>query len=154
MNNTAVIAAWSHLLACTDIPIKSVEANAYGIRVDARRIVADGRERRAGFMMAWDVIEASPPGRIAERMTSLLTYLRESDHPTDGEPGTHHYEIRPVRKRAPGSIATAALLNCSLCGKNIDGMGGPGSGQLCLPCGDEIISSRGIGATSGEENDD
>lgn len=40
------------------------------------------------------------------------------------------------------SIVTAAVWSCSLCADMIDGMGGPGNGEICVKCGDLILSGQ------------
>ena len=42
----------------------------------------------------------------------------------------------------PGGIATAAIWACALCDGVIAAMGGPGSGQLCVRCGEDIINGN------------
>jgi hypothetical protein len=50
-----------------------------------------------------------------------------------------YYEL--VRRKVHfGQIATAAIWGCALCGSAISGMGGPGNGEVCIPCGDKILS--------------
>lgn len=39
-------------------------------------------------------------------------------------------------------IVTAAVWSCALCGSTIDGMGGPGDGDLCIRCGDLLRGGR------------
>lgn len=39
-------------------------------------------------------------------------------------------------------IATACVWSCALCNATIDGMGGPGDGDLCIKCGDLIRSGK------------
>lgn len=46
----------------------------------------------------------------------------------------HHYVMTPVFEEDMGGIATACMLDCSCCGGNIDGMGGPGNNALCKAC--------------------
>jgi len=41
-----------------------------------------------------------------------------------------------------GMIATAAVWSCVLCKQPIDGMGGPGDGELCERCGDDIKAGK------------
>jgi hypothetical protein len=48
----------------------------------------------------------------------------------------HEYEPRP------NGFATAAVWSCVMCGQAIDGMGGPGNGELCEKCGDDILSRK------------
>lgn len=40
------------------------------------------------------------------------------------------------------TLVTAAVLSCGLCGGCIDGMGGPGDGVICIPCGDVVKSGQ------------
>jgi hypothetical protein len=42
-------------------------------------------------------------------------------------------------------LATAAFRSCGTCGSTIDTMGGPGSGSICMPCGDFIKSGQAKG---------
>lgn len=49
-----------------------------------------------------------------------------------------YYKLELV-ERSQGGIQTACLLCCNMCGVAISGMGGPGSGQLCLECGGKIL---------------
>lgn len=57
---------------------------------------------------------------------------------------TVYYEL--VRKVIPATpsgkfrIASAAVWSCQMCGEIIDGMGGPGNGEICEKCGDGILS--------------
>jgi hypothetical protein len=53
------------------------------------------------------------------------------------------YELTEVNyKTEDQRIATAAVLQCSLCGVMIDGMGGPGHGAICQSCGESLISRK------------
>jgi hypothetical protein len=60
------------------------------------------------------------------------------------------YELARVSEPPlePGEfrLATAAVFCCYLCGNTIDGMGGPGHGQVCIPCGDDLKAQRLLGA--------
>lgn len=53
-----------------------------------------------------------------------------------------YYELATVAydNPKPGEfrIASAALITCGLCSKTISGMGGPGDGPVCKPCGDAL----------------
>lgn len=53
-----------------------------------------------------------------------------------------YYELKRIKiaDPVPGEfcIRTAAVLTCGLCGGCIDGMGGPGNGAICVPCGDVV----------------
>lgn len=53
--------------------------------------------------------------------------------------------IEPAK---PGEfrIATAALVTCGLCARTISGMGGPGHGSICIPCGDALVRGELRGA--------
>lgn len=52
-----------------------------------------------------------------------------------------HYELKPVGPvDTAGMIMTAAVMCCGLCGRSISGMGGPGFGAVCEPCGDLLMS--------------
>lgn len=59
---------------------------------------------------------------------------------------TEYYEIvrRKIEPPKPGQlrIATAAVWSCQLCGDTIDGMGGPGHGEICVTCGDAILGRK------------
>lgn len=59
---------------------------------------------------------------------------------------TEYYELvkRHIDPPKPGEfrIATACVWSCILCGSMIDGMGGPGDGDLCLRCGDLIKGGK------------
>lgn len=65
-----------------------------------------------------------------------------------------HYRLvyEPEWENPHGVIMTAALMLCDLCGKTIDSMGGPGSGQICEPCGDLVKRGLARGAIVWEEN--
>lgn len=54
----------------------------------------------------------------------------------------------------PGAfrLVTAALIICGLCGRTIDGMGGPGDGPVCIPCGDVVRSGQARGAIKWDAN--
>lgn len=39
-------------------------------------------------------------------------------------------------------LVTAAVWSCALCGSTISGMGGPGNGELCLQCAEDIIDHK------------
>lgn len=55
---------------------------------------------------------------------------------------TEYYELRKVILPDPQPdefrIATAAVWSCALCCEMIDGMGGPGNGEICVKCGEDI----------------
>ena len=56
---------------------------------------------------------------------------------------TTYYRLsKETLHHEPERICTAAVWSCSLCGSVIDGMGGPGNGEICVLCGDDIISGR------------
>lgn len=59
---------------------------------------------------------------------------------------TEYYELvkRQIEPLEPGEfrITTAAVWICALCRVVIDGMGGPGNGELCVRCGDDIKSGN------------
>ncbi len=59
---------------------------------------------------------------------------------------TEFYELVKRRIAAPKDneirICTAAVWSCALCGHPIDGMGGPGRGEICLACGKDILAGR------------
>ena len=52
-----------------------------------------------------------------------------------------------VQETEPGEfrLVNAAVLSCSLCGRMIDGMGGPGEGAICLPCGEALENGGLVG---------
>lgn len=63
------------------------------------------------------------------------------------------FELRSMQ-RGPivkGQIVTAAVLDCGLCGRTIDGMGGPGYGAVCSPCGEALIAGQLRGAVIYQE---
>lgn len=47
-------------------------------------------------------------------------------------------------------LSTAALMCCRICGRIIDGMGGPGE-YVCIPCGDVVMAGKAIGAIKWDE---
>ena len=59
---------------------------------------------------------------------------------------TIYYELvrREIRPTAPGEfrIATAAVWPCRLCHEVIDGMGGPGNGEICETCAKAILGGQ------------
>lgn len=48
----------------------------------------------------------------------------------------------PIFKPEPGSVQTAAMIHCTICGVTVGGMGGPRSGALCIPCTSATIAGR------------
>lgn len=54
-----------------------------------------------------------------------------------------YYVVEP-REFTPqrGRICTAAVWSCALCGEIIDGLGGPGDGEICVKCGEDIHAGR------------
>lgn len=53
------------------------------------------------------------------------------------------YELSEVHVQKEGFMfATAAFINCGLCGVVIDSMGGPGHGAVCNRCAKELIFGR------------
>ena len=40
----------------------------------------------------------------------------------------------------PHGLYTAAMWMCTMCGEAISGHSGPGNGELCVKCGDDILS--------------
>ena|ERR1700677_2247564 len=50
-----------------------------------------------------------------------------------------YYEL-VKRHHTPGMIQTASIWSCALCGNAISGMGGPGNGELCVPCGEALVA--------------
>jgi hypothetical protein len=44
------------------------------------------------------------------------------------------------------NLRSAALIVCGLCGECINGMGGPGNGSICMPCGDLVRRGAARGA--------
>lgn len=50
--------------------------------------------------------------------------------------------VKETIPHTPVSFMTAAIWSCQLCGEMIDGMGGPGSGEICVKCGDDILAGR------------
>ena len=61
-------------------------------------------------------------------------------------PTIEFYELvkRQIEEPKAGEfrIATAAVWTCAMCREIIDGMGGPGNGELCLDCGEDIIAGH------------
>ena len=56
---------------------------------------------------------------------------------------TEYYElVKRYIDRHPMQICTASVWDCVLCGTPIDGMGGPGDGELCVECGDNILKGK------------
>jgi len=53
-----------------------------------------------------------------------------------------YYELKqttmPYERPGEFVIMTAAVMDCGLCGRTISGMGGPGDGAVCMPCGNEL----------------
>lgn len=68
-----------------------------------------------------------------------------------------YFELQPVEipDPEPGEvrIATAAVLDCGLCGGMIDGMGGPGYGAVCVQCADVVFRGQAVGAIKWSRND-
>lgn len=54
------------------------------------------------------------------------------------------------RTLARGGVSTAAVWSCGLCTNVISGMGGPGGGELCQACGDDLLAGRLRGALKRE----
>lgn len=53
---------------------------------------------------------------------------------------TVYYEmVKRVISYNPNAFATAAVWSCSLCNETIAGMGGPGNGEICEKCGNDIL---------------
>jgi hypothetical protein len=79
------------------------------------------------------------------------------EHPVTTAPATEFYELvrRKILPPSPGEfrISTAAVWSCALCGLIIDGMGGPGDGELCIRCGD-LIKSGSVKMTETVTNDE
>ncbi len=50
--------------------------------------------------------------------------------------------VKKSDKTHSGQLVTASIRSCCLCGDMIDGMGGPGWGSICVPCGDDIIEGK------------
>jgi len=63
-------------------------------------------------------------------------------------------ELVEIPDPKPGEfvIRTAAVWPCALCGRPIDGMGGPGDGEICVPCGDLLRSGKVRGAIIYDED--
>ncbi len=51
-------------------------------------------------------------------------------------------QVIPAAKEGEFRICTAAIWSCQLCGEMIDGMDGPGSGEICVKCGDDMLAGR------------
>lgn len=55
-----------------------------------------------------------------------------------------HFELKPVEPiDETGRIMTATVMCCGLCDRVISGMGGPGNGIVCEPCG-ELLKSGAL----------
>lgn len=60
-----------------------------------------------------------------------------------------HFKLREVSAYDDtGMIATAAVMDCGLCGAVISGMGGPGNGVVCEPCGELLLQGALKGAVT------
>lgn len=61
-----------------------------------------------------------------------------------------YYELKSVSipdpKPGEFQIRTASVMDCGLCGACISGMGGPGDGAICIPCGDVVRRGEARGA--------
>lgn len=59
---------------------------------------------------------------------------------------TTYYKLvrRTLPETPPGKLrlVTAAVWSCALCKATIDGMDGPGDGEICIACGDDIKAGR------------
>ena len=66
-----------------------------------------------------------------------------------------YYELtRRKFKDASGfQIASAAIMECGLCGRTISGSGGPGDGAICIPCGDVVKSGQARAAIQWGDDD-
>ena len=54
-----------------------------------------------------------------------------------------YYElVKQTYEVHPRQLVTAAVRSCSLCNDIISGMGGPGHGSICIPCGDDIKNRK------------
>lgn len=60
-------------------------------------------------------------------------------------PTTYYQLVRRTLPDTPSRklrIVSAAVWSCALCKQTIDGMGGPGDGEICIACGDDIKAGR------------
>lgn len=61
-----------------------------------------------------------------------------------------YYELTkvviPDAKPGEFRLATAAIIDCHLCGTVIDGMGGPGHSPICTRCADVVMRGEAMGA--------
>lgn len=56
---------------------------------------------------------------------------------------TVYFELHKVETKHDGlGFATSAIWPCALCTNIIDGMGGPGSGEVCEECAADLKSNR------------
>jgi hypothetical protein len=64
--------------------------------------------------------------------------------------GHEYYELKrvtiPATKPGEFRMASAAVRSCGLCAKAISGSGGPGSGSICIECGDLVKKGQARGA--------
>lgn len=71
---------------------------------------------------------------------------------------TEYFELRRVTVVPTRPVfASAACIDCSLCGRNIAGSGGPCEGPVCFECADVVIRGDAVGAikwTQKETRDD
>ena len=66
-----------------------------------------------------------------------------------------YYELKEVSyKKFTGGLRTAAFRNCGLCGCAIDTSGGPGSGSICIPCGDALKTGGLRGCVNWDESNE
>lgn len=69
---------------------------------------------------------------------------------------TEYYELKriTIHDAKPGEfrIASAAIMDCGLCGKIISGSGGPGNGPVCIECGDVVKRGEARGAIKWDQS--
>ena len=54
-----------------------------------------------------------------------------------------YYElVKRTIPHNPNAWVTAAVWSCELCGETISGHSGPGAGEICVKCGDEILKHK------------
>jgi len=83
---------------------------------------------------------------VPSDLREVLGHVKEPVEEAD------YYVLEP-RKLRTGGIATAAIRRCGLCGGMISGMGGPGHGSVCKPCGEALKKQQLIGAVVWDDTD-
>lgn len=62
--------------------------------------------------------------------------------------GFECYELKHlvVPPLGQGQIASAAFIDCDLCGRPLSSCGGPGRGYICMSCAEIVMSGQARGA--------